>query len=140
MGSGMMGMMHMMGMKDNDCPMSGGNMQAMMSGNMASIAQARLDKLKSELSITTAQGPAWGTYAAAVTASANQMGGMRDTMMASMQSGPAKDRLAARISAMESMLKGLKALQPATEDLYKVLSPDQQKKADALLGAGCGMM
>jgi len=41
---------------------------------------------------------------------------------------------------MQSRLDALKALQPATEALYKALTPEQQKKADTLLGMGGGMM
>jgi hypothetical protein len=41
---------------------------------------------------------------------------------------------------MESMLEAMKAVKPATEELYKVLSDDQKKVADELLGLGCGAM
>jgi hypothetical protein len=40
---------------------------------------------------------------------------------------------------MESMVESLEALKPATEALYAVLSDEQRKEADQLLG-GCGMM
>jgi len=42
--------------------------------------------------------------------------------------------------AAEAKLEGLKALKAPTEGLYQVLSDEQKKKADALLGSGCGMM
>jgi hypothetical protein len=61
-------------------------------------------------------------------------------MMQTMQSGSAVERLQAHIRAMESMVETLKALSPATEALYKVLSDEQKKKANLLLGAGCCMM
>ena len=38
------------------------------------------------------------------------------------------------------MLDSLKALKPSTQALYAVLSDEQKKKADQLLGGGCGMM
>jgi hypothetical protein len=38
------------------------------------------------------------------------------------------------------MTAALKALKPATEALYAVLTPDQKQKADQLLGMGCCMM
>jgi hypothetical protein len=41
---------------------------------------------------------------------------------------------------MQARLDALKALQPATEVLYKALTPEQQRKADTLLGMGGGMM
>jgi LTXXQ motif family protein len=46
----------------------------------------------------------------------------------------------ARIKATEARLENLKALKPATEALYDVLTAEQKKKADKLLGGGCGMM
>jgi LTXXQ motif family protein len=49
-------------------------------------------------------------------------------------------RLNARIKAMESKVESLKALKPVTEGLYDVLGDEQKKKADQLLGGGCGMM
>ena len=41
---------------------------------------------------------------------------------------------------MESMVESLKALKPSTEAVYAVLTDEQKKKADQLLGGGCGMM
>ncbi len=38
------------------------------------------------------------------------------------------------------MVEALKALRPATDALYAVLTPDQKTKADQLLGMGCCMM
>ena len=61
-------------------------------------------------------------------------------MMKAKESGSALQRLDARIKAMESKVEGLKALKPVTEGLYAVLSDEQKKKADQLLGGGCGMM
>nr|WP_244500051.1 Spy/CpxP family protein refolding chaperone [Methyloceanibacter superfactus] len=46
----------------------------------------------------------------------------------------------ARIKATEAKLESLKALKPATEGLYAVLTDAQKEKADKLLGGGCGMM
>jgi hypothetical protein len=40
----------------------------------------------------------------------------------------------------EARLESLKALKPATEGLYNVLTDAQKKKADELLGGTCGMM
>lgn len=141
MGSGMMGMMRMMGMRDNDCPVHGEGMRGMMdTEHLTKNADERLDKIKSELAIIPAQDAAWTAYAASVKASVSMMAAMRQGMQSMMQAGSAKDRLTVRITAMEGMLKALKASQPATDDLYKVLTLEQQKKADALLGAGCGMM
>jgi hypothetical protein len=49
------------------------------------------------------------------------------------------DRIDARIKALETMADSLKALKPATEALYAGLTEEQKKKADRLLGGGCGM-
>ena len=46
----------------------------------------------------------------------------------------------ARIQATQAKLDSLKALKPATEALYKVLTDEQKKKADQLLGGACRMM
>ena len=62
------------------------------------------------------------------------MEGMRAEIMKAKQSGSALQRLDARIKALESKLGRL------TEGLYAVLSDEQKKKADHLLGGGCGMM
>ena len=61
-------------------------------------------------------------------------------MMQAMQTGSAMARMDAHIKAMESMVESLKALKPATEALYAVLTDEQKKKSDQLLGGGCGMM
>jgi hypothetical protein len=61
-------------------------------------------------------------------------------MMTAMQSGSAIDRMQTHIAMMQGRLDALKASQPATEALYKALTPEQQKKADTLLGMGGGMM
>jgi len=68
------------------------------------------------------------------------MQGMHADMMQIMQAGNAMARLDAHIKAMEAMLESLKALKPGTQALYAVLSDEQKKKADQLLGGGCGMM
>jgi hypothetical protein len=41
---------------------------------------------------------------------------------------------------MQGMLDSMKAIKPATEALYKVLTDEQKKKADLLLATGCCMM
>ena len=61
-------------------------------------------------------------------------------MITAMQSGSAIDRMQAHITMMQARLDALKALKPATEALYKALTPEQQKKADTLLSMGRGMM
>jgi len=135
-GSGMMG-----------CPMMGG--QGMTMGQMpmgygmmmtGPAIEGRLAYLKAELGITDAQASAWNAYAMAVKARMTGMQGTHQAMMQAWQSGTAIARLEAHTKAMESMIESLKALKPATEALYAVLSPEQKTKADQLLGMGCCMM
>ena len=104
------------------------------------MMEGRLAYIKAELGITDAQTEAWNDYVSAVKARATTMQGMHTTMMQTMQSGSAVERMEAHTQAMQSMVESMKALKPATEALYKVLSDEQKKKADLLLGAGCCMM
>ncbi len=129
MGPGMMGH-HMLG------PGMSGPM-GMMPGPMI---EGRLAYLKAELAITEAQSAAWTGYVTAVKTRTTSMQGMHQTMAQAMQSGTAVARLDAHVMAMEAMIATLKALKPATEALYAVLTPDQKVKADLLLGMGCCMM
>jgi hypothetical protein len=55
-------------------------------------------------------------------------------------SGTAVERLDTRITSLEARLESLKAMKPATEGLYAVLTDAQKEKADKLLGGGCHMM
>ncbi len=104
------------------------------------MMEGQLAYLKAELAITDAQKEAWDAYVNSVKARATTMQGMRAAMMQSMQSGSAVDRMEAHTQAMQSMVESMKATKPATEALYKVLTDEQKKKADLLLGNGCCMM
>ncbi len=160
MGPGMSGQQMMgMGMMGG-CPMMGGNMgmmgpgmQGMMGPNMMGqgmgpgmmmgkgpMMEGRLAYLKADLGITDAQAAAWDGYVSAVKARGDAMQSMHATMMQTMQSGTALERMNAHTTAMQSMMDSMNALKPATEALYKTLSDDQKKKADMLLGMGCCMM
>jgi hypothetical protein len=145
MGPGVGGMM-------GGCPMMGGmmgpGMQGMMGQGMGPgmmmgsgpIMEGRLAYLKAELAITDAQASAWDGYASAVRARQTAMQDVHADMIKAMQSGNALERMDARIKAMETMIESLKALKPATEALYAVLTDEQKKEADQLLGGSCGMM
>ena len=156
MGGGMMGGCPMMGggMAGGGMGMMGGG-RGMMGGGMGMMGQGmgpgmmmgrgpmmegRLAYLKAELAITDAQTAAWDGYVSAVKVRGDSMQNMHATMMQAMQSGTAMARMDAHTKHMEGMLEAMKALKPATEALYKVLSDDQKKKADLLLGMGCCMM
>ena len=134
MGQGMSGMM-------GGCPMMGQGMQGMGHGMMHSgpMMEGRLAYIKADLEITEAQAAVWAAYADAVRARHAGMEGMHADMMKAKEGGSALERMDAHIKTMESMVESLKALKPATEALYAVLTDEQKKKADQLLG-GCGMM
>lgn len=141
MGPGMQGMMGpgMMGnMPMGLGPMGMGMGPGMMMGGP--MMEGRLAYLKAELGITPEQAAAWDGYVSAAKARGDAMQSMHTTMMQAMQSGTAMERMNAHTTAMQSMVESMNALKPATETLYKVLSPDQKKKADMLLGMGCCMM
>jgi hypothetical protein len=153
-GGGMMGQ-RQGGMMDEDgkpggCPRMGDMMgsgghdmgKGMRHGMMHSVPmmEARLAYIKADLEITEAQMPAWDAYAEAVRARHGAMDGVHADMMKAKKNGSVVERMDARIKAMESMVDSLKALKPATEALYAVLTDDQKKKADQLLGGRCGMM
>lgn len=139
MGGGMMGcpMMGGQGMTMGQMPMGGMSPGMMMTGP---AIEGRLAYLKADLGITEAQTAAWNGYVTAAKARQSAMQGTHQGMMQAWQSGTAVARLDAHTKAMESMVEALKALRPATEALYAVLSPDQKTKADQLLGMGCCMM
>jgi hypothetical protein len=128
------------------CPMMGGargsmmgGMQGMMMGS-GPMMEGGLAYQKAELGITEDQTAAWSSYVAAVKARGTAMQGMHADMMQAMQTGSAMARMDAHIKSMEAMVESLKALKPATEALYAVLTDEQKKKSDQLLGGGCGMM
>ena len=134
----------MMGHRKSTCAKMSGMMGQgkMGKGMMHSrpMMEARLAYIKADLEITDAQTDAWNAYADAFRKRHDAMASMRTDMMEAKNSGTAEERLDARITATEAKLEGLKALKAPTEGLYQVLSDEQKKKADALLGSGCGMM
>lgn len=137
--------MPMMGMMGGGCQMMGmmGMMgHGMMRGEprMSAMVDGRLAYLKSELNITDAQTEAWTGYAQAVKGSVDAMQSRRQSMMDAMQKGSAIERMNARIAGMEVMLDAMKAVNPAIEKLYAVLTDEQKKKADELIGMDCGAM
>jgi hypothetical protein len=147
MGMGMKGMHGMMGPDGkgpgmrNGMPMGMGMMRpGLMMGGTPEMVDARLAALKGELAIADTQADAWSAYAAAVKNRATSMQSMHASMMQTIQAGTAVERLEAHIAHMRNMIDALTALKPATEGLYKVLNDEQRKKADSLIGTGCGFM
>jgi hypothetical protein len=129
----------MMGMMGHD-KMGRGMMMPGHHAGVSSVVEGRLAYLKSELGITDAQAAAWSSYADAVRARVEGMQGMHMEMMNAMQKGGAIDRMDARIKGMEAMLETMRAIKPATEGLYAVLTAEQKVIADDLIGSDCGAM
>jgi hypothetical protein len=144
----------MTGMMGGGCPMIGMMGQSSMMGpgilgqgmmagrqtRMAALVDGRLAYLKGELNITDAQSEAWNGYADAVKGRVDVMQGMRQAMTDAMQKGNAMARMDARIKSMEVMVESMNAVKPATEKLYAVLTDEQRKIADQLIGLDCGAM
>lgn len=124
----------MSGMGQNDGMMDG-NMMSMMANMMASHIEGRLAFLKTELKITPDQSDTWNRYADAYRAAATSMHAMHDSMMGMMQ-GDLPSRMAARQKMMAAHLDALNAVAVPLNALYAVLTPDQKKSADELLGMG----
>jgi hypothetical protein len=138
------------GMMGGGCPMMGMMGQGMMGGRqvrmggrqvrMGAMIEGRLAYLKDELKLSDTQSEAWNGYAEAVKGRVKVMQDMRESMMDAMQQGSAAERMDVRISGMEAMLETMKAVKPATATLYSVLTAEQKKIADQLIGVDCGAM
>ncbi len=145
-GKGMMGrgMMGQNGKPDGKgkmgCPMMANGMMGKDMMHSRPMMEAHLAYIKADLEITETQTDAWNAYAEAVRARYAAMQDAREAMMKAKESGNAVERMDARIKATEAKLESLKALRPAVEGLYAVLTDAQKEKADKLLGGGCGMM
>ncbi len=107
---------------------------------IGALVEGRLAYLKGELDITGAEAAAWDGYAKAVRERVERMQDVRQQMGEAMHKGTAGERIDARIAALQTMLDSLKAVKPALEALYSVLSDEQKQTADDLIGAGCGGM
>jgi hypothetical protein len=107
---------------------------------MGAMVDGRLAYLKGELNIADAQSEAWNGYASAVKGRVDVMQGMRQAMVDAMQKGTAIARMDARVKSMEAIVETMKATKPATEKLYTVLTDEQKKVADQLIGMDCGAM
>ena len=140
MAGGACPMMGMMGQGMKGRGMMGRAMTPGKQEQMGAMADRRLANLKSELKITDAQADVWKAYAEAIKARVNVMQSMRTGMMDAMDKGGAIERMDIRIKGMEAMVESMRAVKPATDNLYAALTAEQKKVADQLIGVDCGAM
>jgi len=118
------------------CPMMGFT----SDGQTPPFAEGRIAFLKAELGITDAQKSQWDAYAESIKQNLQSMQSMWQLMRTAFEANTPVERLDAHITAMDSRLAALKQVKPALGNLYAALSPEQKKKADALLtDIGCMM-
>ncbi|MBS0525606.1 MAG: Spy/CpxP family protein refolding chaperone [Proteobacteria bacterium] len=106
--------------------------------------EGRLAFLKTELKITAAQEPQWSKFADAVRATSKSAS---DVMRPMMMGGPMHGQSPTAIDVMNRYEKSLtvrleavRAVKAAFEPLYAVLSDEQKKTANELLGSPMGIM
>ena len=152
-GRGMMGMacdrmapmMHMMQgmteMMQGMTQMMQGTMQrpafaGMMSGGMV---EGRIASLKAQLGITDAQQSQWNAFVDALRARAKAMQGMRAQIMPQGTTVGWPDRLAQHERRLSAHLDAMKAMEGPVKGLWDVLSDEQRRNADDLLGGPMGV-
>lgn len=127
------------------CPMMGGDMMMpMMRGGMMGMMQMHPDGsaafLKAELGITDAQNTVWTAYTGQLMPLIRKH---QDTMQTMQGSGAKPRNWIERLSDSEAMLsehlEAMKKIRPAATALYAALTPEQKKKADALMPGAAGM-
>jgi len=98
-------------------------------GGPANI-DARLAAMKAELKITTAQEPAWGAYEK----QARQQAATMQSHFAQADAQSAPERLKQRADFAKQRAANIEAMSGAVENLYAVLTPEQQSVADRFIG------
>ena len=128
------------------------DMMRMMGGGPPGMAmidhvEGRIAFLRTELKITDAQANAWNAFADALRTNAKKLGEVRASMMSQTGAGQQQaPTLAERLNLQErwlvARLEGTRAIKSAFTNLYGVLTDDQKKTANELLGPqmGLGMM
>ena len=125
------------------------DMMRMMAGVPAGVhtidhVEGRISFLRTELKITDAQANAWNAFADALRTNAKKLGEVRASMMSHMGAGQQQvPTLAERVNLQErwlaARLEGTRALKSAFTNLDGVLSDEQKKTANELLGPHMGM-
>lgn len=128
--------MPMKGMPAGQQGMMGGGMMAMMHQH----PEGYFAFLKTEIGITDAQNTVWTAY----TDQLRPLIKKHQDAMLMMHSSEAKPRtwieqLTDHEAMMGEHLETMKKIRPAATALYAALTPEQKKKADALMPGGMGM-
>jgi hypothetical protein len=95
--------------------------------------EGRLAYAKALLGITDSEAAAWKAYGDVSRANVRSLEAAQRAMIDAERTGSVIDRLHAQTAMMQAQLDARKALLPATEALYKALTPEQQDRADAIL-------
>jgi uncharacterized small protein (DUF1192 family) len=118
--------------------------QGEMGGQMGMMRldhiEGRIAVLKAELGITEAQQPQWNAFADALRAQAGKMQPMHAQMMQGGMPQTWPDRLTFMEHMLSAGLDAVKAMEEPVRALYAVLSPEQQNKANELVGHRMGGM
>jgi len=105
----------------------------MMGGDPVAVTDQQLSQLKTNLGITPEQEDAWNGYAEAVKGQAGLMAAHHAAMAGSTAVTPEQ-----RQSLHQQGWTQMQAVVDATQNLYAVLTPEQQAKAGGLrLGPRC---
>lgn len=108
---------------------------AMFGGQSGANSAQYLDQMKTRLTITKEQEPAWQAFST----KALEQGALMQAMHAQRfqeanADTSAPDRMNQHIGLMTQGLAGMQAMNAATADLYKVLTPQQRNTADLMFG------
>jgi hypothetical protein len=111
----------------------------MMGGTPTRFVEGRLAFLKTELKVTPAQEPQWTKFADAYRSVAQSTKGMDSHMGMMGGDAPLPERLTLYEQHLTARIDAVRTIKAAVEPLYAVLSADQKKVADELMGH-IGMM
>jgi hypothetical protein len=95
--------------------------------------EGRLAYAKELLGITDSEAAAWKAYGDVSRANVRSLEAAQRAMIDAERTGSVIDRMHAQTAMMQAQLDARKALLPATEALYKALTPEQQERADVIL-------
>jgi hypothetical protein len=98
--------------------------------------EGRLAYAKALLGITDSEAPAWKAYEDVSRANVRSLEAAQRAMIDAERTGSVIDRMHAQTAMMQAQLDSRKALLPATEALYKALTPEQRERADVVLLLG----